>query len=54
MENAKEIWELINAGGFFLDTGYYYNMFAIPLAKILIAGSSGEMPKQVVSAIKQS
>lgn len=37
MENAKEIWELINAG-----------------AKILIAGSSGEMPKQVVSAIKQS
>uniref|UniRef100_A0A914LXV8 NADPH-dependent diflavin oxidoreductase 1 n=1 Tax=Meloidogyne incognita TaxID=6306 RepID=A0A914LXV8_MELIC len=36
-ENSKEMWNLINCGG----------------AKIFIAGSAGDMPKQVINSFKQ-
>ncbi|CAK5008689.1 unnamed protein product [Meloidogyne enterolobii] len=36
-ENPKELWNLINCGG----------------AKIFIAGSAGDMPKQVINSFKQ-
>lgn len=49
VRNGKEIFKLLNQGGRFW---IIVKSNLINLARIFIAGASGDMPKQVIAALK--